>query len=113
MTRLKQRVILIAALLPLILCTGTIGFRLIEGWSLFDAFYMTLITITTVGYQEVHPLSQAGRVFNSFVIFFGVTAMFIAVGAMTQTIIELQLHDRHGQRRKKRAIMKMKDHRSE
>ncbi len=89
---------------------GTAGFRLIDGYPLFDAFYMTLITITTVGYQEVHPLSHAGRVFNSFLIFFGVSAMFFAVGAMTQTIIELELQNRFGKRRKKRAIMQMKDH---
>jgi voltage-gated potassium channel len=108
--RIARRIILIGALIVSAMVIGIAGFRLIEGYSFFDAFYMTLITITTVGYQEVHPLSQAGRVFNSFVIFFGVTAMFIAVGAMTQTIIELQLHDRYGQRRKKRAIMKMKDH---
>jgi len=101
---------LIAALLTLALLTGTLGFRFIEHYSLFDAFYMTLITITTVGYQEVHPLSHAGRIFNSFLIFFGVTAMFVAVGAMTQTIIELQLQDRYGERRKRRAIMRMKDH---
>src|SRR6185437_114817 len=51
-----------------------------------------------------------GRIFNSFLIFFGVTAMFVAVGTMTQTIIELQLQDRYGERKKRRAITKMKDH---
>jgi voltage-gated potassium channel len=82
----------------------------LEHYPLFDAFYMTLITITTVGYQEVGRLDHAGRVFNSFVIFFGVSAMFFAVGVMTQTIIELQLEERYGQRKKRRAIMQMKDH---
>src|SRR5436305_1477265 len=89
---------------------GTLGFRFLEGYSLFDSFYMTLITITTVGYQEIHHLSFTGRIFNSFLILFGVTAMFLAVGAMTQTIIEFQLQDRFGKRRRKRAIMKMTDH---
>ena len=108
--RIVRRLLLIAALLALIMCIGTAGFRLIEGYSLFDAFYMTLITITTVGYQEIHPLSHTGRIFNSFLILIGVSAMFCAVGAMTQTIIELELQDRLGKRRKKRAIMQMKDH---
>jgi voltage-gated potassium channel len=108
--RIVRRVGLIAGLIAFTLLVGTLGFRLMEDYPLFDAFYMTLITITTVGYQELRPLSHAGRVFNSFLIFFGVTAMFVAVGAMTQTIIELQLQDRYGQRRKKRAIMRMKDH---
>ncbi len=111
MTRgLKRRVIAIAALLPAILCTGTVGFRVIEGYPLFDAFYMTLITITTVGYQELHPLSRAGRVFNSFLILVGVTAVFLAVGAMTQTIIELELQDRYGKRRNRRMIAELKNH---
>jgi voltage-gated potassium channel len=108
--RVARRIFLIAALIVLTLCIGTVGFRVIEGYSLFDAFYMTLITITTVGYQEIHPLSRTGRIFNSFLIFFGVSAMFFAVGAMTQTIIELQLQDRYGKRRIKRVIMQMKDH---
>jgi voltage-gated potassium channel len=108
--RILRRVVLLAALLALTLFIGTLGFSLIEGYSRFDAFYMTLITITTVGYQEVHPLSHAGRIFNSFLILFGVSAMFFSVGAVTQTIIEMQLEDRYGERRKKRTIMQMKDH---
>jgi voltage-gated potassium channel len=108
--RIARRIFLIAALIAFMMVVGTVGFRLLEGYPLFDAFYMTLITITTVGYQEIHPLSHAGRVFNSFLIFFGVTAMFFAVGAMTQTIIEMQLHDRSGERRLRRALMQMKDH---
>jgi len=71
---------------------------------------MTLITVTTVGYQEVHPLSAAGRAFNSALILFGVSVVFFAVGTMTQTIIELELHDRFGKRRTRKAIMKMHDH---
>jgi len=71
---------------------------------------MTLTTITTVGYQEMRPLSHAGRVFNSFLILFGVSAMFLAVGAMTQTIIELELQDRYGKRRQRRMIENLQDH---
>src|SRR5579872_3742291 len=108
--QIARRILLIAALIAFTMAVGTVGFRVIEGYSLFDAFYMTLITITTVGYQEIHPLGYAGRIFNSFLILFGVTAMFVAVGAMTQTIIELQLRDRYGERKRKRAIMHMKDH---
>jgi voltage-gated potassium channel len=73
--RVTRCIIFIGALLAITLLAGTAGFCLLDNYPLFDAFYMTLITITTVGYQEVHPLSHAGRVFNSFLIFFGVTAM--------------------------------------
>src|ERR1700730_7101730 len=109
-SRLVRRVVLIAGLLCFTLVVGTAGFVLIEGYSWFEGFYMALTTITTVGYQEIRPLSHAGRVFNSFLILFGVSAMFLAVGAMTQTIIELELQDRYGQRRKRRIIEKINDH---
>jgi voltage-gated potassium channel len=108
--RLIRRLIVIAGLLMLMLVLGTLGFVLIEGYSSFDAFYMALITISTVGYQELKPLSHAGRVFNSFLIFFGVSSMFFAVGAITQAIVELGLEDRFGNRRTKRMIDTMENH---
>jgi voltage-gated potassium channel len=87
-----------------------VGFIVIDGYPPFDAFYMSLTTMTTVGYGEIHPLSQAGRIFNSFLIVFGVTTIFIAIGAMTQTIIELEFGDAIGKRRNKRMIDNLKDH---
>ncbi len=84
MKTVARRLGLIAAAIALTLVVGTVGFTVIEGYAPFDAFYMTLITVSTVGYAEVHPLSHGGRVFNSFVIFFGVTTMFFAIGAMTR-----------------------------
>src|SRR5947209_3270346 len=108
--RLVRRTLLVAGMILITICIGTVGFAFIEHWSAFDAFYMTLTTITTVGYQEVRPLGRAGRVFNSFVILFGVTAMFIAVGAMTQTIVELEFADRYGRRRRNRMISQLHGH---
>lgn len=108
--RLLRRILLIIGLLSFILLVGTSGFVFIEDYSWFDGFYMTLTTITTVGYAEIRPLSHAGRVFNAFLITFGTASMFIAIGAMTQTIIELELQDRYGKRRKKRMIEQLHDH---
>ena len=82
----------------------------IEHYPVFDAFYMTLTTVTTVGYAEIRALSHAGRVFNSFLIFFGVTTIFLAVGAMTQTLIELELNQFFGKRRVKKMINKLEGH---
>src|SRR3954454_15284785 len=110
MSRLARRLTLIGLALAATLLTGTVGFTLIDHYPVFDAFYMTLTTMTTVGYGEIHPLSHAGRVFNSFLIFFGVTTIFIAIGAMTQTIIEIEFGDAIGKRRNKRMIDKLKDH---
>ena len=110
MSRLTRRFLLIVLAIAATLLIGTVGFTLIDHYPPFDAFYMTLTTMTTVGYGEIHPLSRAGRVFNSFLIFFGVTTIFIAIGAMTQTIIELEFGDAIGKRRNKRMIDKLKDH---
>jgi voltage-gated potassium channel len=110
MTRQSRRLTFILLAIAFTLAIGTVGFVLIDDYTPFDAFYMTLTTMTTVGYGELHPLSTAGRVFNSFLIFFGVTTLFIAVGAMTQTIIEWEFGDAIGKRRNKRMIDKLKDH---
>ena len=110
MQRLLRRIFLIVGLLVFVLVVGTIGFVFIENYPWFDAFYMTLTTITTVGYGEIRPLSHTGRLFNSFLIVFGVSTIFLASGAMTQTIITFELQDRYGKRRKKRMIEKLYDH---
>ena len=89
---------------------GTIGFVAIEHYDPFDAFYMTITTITTVGYGEIFGLSRKGRIFNSFLIFFGVTTMLLAIGGMTQTVIELELNQFFGKRRIKRMIDKLENH---
>jgi len=110
MERLRRRLVWLVLLIAAALASGTIGFTLIEGFDPFDAFYMTLTTITTVGYAEIQHLSRAGRVFNSFVIVFGVTTMFFAIGAMTQTVIEMELGEFFGKRRMKRMIDKLEKH---
>jgi voltage-gated potassium channel len=110
MNRLTRRFVLIVVAIVTTLSIGTVGFTVIDEYPPFDAFYMSLTTMTTVGYGEIHPLSHAGRVFNSFLIVFGVTTIFIAIGAMTQTIIELEFGDAIGKRRNKRMIDKLKDH---
>ena len=71
MNRLARRLLYILVAIAATLAIGTVGFTLIDHYPPFDAFYMTLTTMTTVGYAEVHPLSRAGRIFNSFLIFFG------------------------------------------
>ena len=110
MIRFRRRLIAIIIALLLVLAGGTAGFVLIEHYPPFDAFYMTLITITTVGYAEVHPLSHAGRIFNSFLIMFGVTILLLAVGGMTQAIIELELNQYFSKRRTRKMIDALHDH---
>ena len=108
--RLIRRILFILGLLSLTVLIGTTGFVLIEHFSWFDAFYLTISTITTIGYPEPRPLSHGGQVFNSFLIVFGVSAVFLAFGAMTQAIIEFELQGRFGERRKKKMIHQLHDH---
>lgn len=110
MIRFARRLAYIALTIAFLLLVGTIGFIVIENYPPFDAFYMTLITIATVGYQEVWPLSQAGRIFNSFLIIFGVTTMFFAIGLITQAVVQLELGELVGKRRTKRMIDKLDNH---
>jgi voltage-gated potassium channel len=110
MPRLKRRLAFILIAIASALAIGTTGFTLIEGWSVFEAFYMSLTTITTVGYFEIRPLSKVGRIFNVFHILYGVSAMLLAIGAMTQTVIELELNRYFPKRRTKRMIDKLDQH---
>jgi voltage-gated potassium channel len=110
MDHLPRRLAFIATAMAITLAGGTAGFVWIENYPVFDAFYMTLTTVTTVGYGEIHTLSRAGRVFNSFLILFGVVIMLLAIGAMTQTVIELELNQFFGKRRVKNMIDKLEGH---
>jgi voltage-gated potassium channel len=110
MKHLPRRLAIIAIAMALTLAGGTLGFVLIEHYPVFDAFYMTLTTVTTVGYGEIRSLSRPGRIFNSFLIVFGVTIIFLAIGAMTQTVIELELTQFFGKRRIKNMIDKLQGH---
>ena len=110
MGRIRRRLILVAAALSVTFIVGTLGFVLIEDYPPFDAFYMTLITVLTVGYAEIHPLGFAGRVFNSILLLFGVTVILLATGFLVQTLIELELNQFFGKRRNKNMIDKLHDH---
>lgn len=100
----------IALALAVLFLVGTVGFHVIEGWGWFDAFYMVLITVTTIGYSETHPLSQAGRVFNVAIIIGGVGLLFLSIGALAQLLLEFELLNVFGRRRMERKIERLHDH---
>jgi voltage-gated potassium channel len=110
LAHVPRRLALIAIAILAVLGFGTIGLVMIDHYPWFDAFYMTLITVTTVGFGEIRPLSQAGRVFVSFIILFGATIVLLAIGAMTQTVIELELNQYFGKRRIKGMIDTLENH---
>jgi len=100
----------LAVALTLVVGLGTAGFHYIEGWPWFDGFYMAITTLTTIGYGETHPLSQAGRVFNVFIILSGVGLVFLIIGTLTQALLEFELQNFFGRRRMERDIGRLTDH---
>ena len=87
-----------------VLVAGTVGFMWIEEWDALDAFYMTVITLSTVGFAEVQPLSDAGRLFAIGLILGGVATLGYALGALGERIMEAP------KRRQERRIRRMKNH---
>jgi voltage-gated potassium channel len=94
----------------LVLLIGTVGYRLIEGWPLLDGFYMTVITITTIGFTEVHELNRVGKIFTLFIIFTGIGMVGYALVAGTKLVIEGEINKIVTRRRSMKAIEKLKDH---
>jgi voltage-gated potassium channel len=107
---LRQRILAAALALAAVLGAGTLGYQLIEGWSFADALYMTVITVATIGYGEVHPLSPAGRTFTIFLIFGGIGLLTYAVSAVTAFLVEGELHEALRKRRLEKIIDHLKDH---
>jgi len=96
--------------LILLVFIGTIGYVALEGWPFLDALYMTVTTITTVGYMEVHALSSAGRIFTLLLIVSGVTVLFYTVGKIAQVMFEGQFQRYFGRMKVEKKIESMRDH---
>jgi len=105
-----RRVLWGVGALVIIIVGGVIGYVVIEDWSFVDALYMTIITVTTVGYAEVHPLTATGRVFSIFLIIGGVSGALYALSGIAGYIIEGNLGTTLGRRRMERTIRKLKGH---
>lgn len=99
MPRIAKRAWLLAGAVAATALIGTLGYVFIADYSWLDAVYMAIMTMTTVGYGEIRPLGQAGRVFNTFYIVVGGSTMLMVIGVMTQAILEAQLRDVFGRRR--------------
>jgi voltage-gated potassium channel len=93
-----------------VLIFGTVGYVLIEGWGAFDAFFMTITTVTTVGYGEVHPLSAVGKGFTSVLIIVGVSYFAYVFASLTGIIVGGQLKETLGRRKLQKKIQALKGH---
>jgi len=105
-----RKVILSLISLSILIGGGSLGYVLIEGWKPFDALYMTIITIATVGYREVYDLSHGGKVFTILLIIFGAGTIAYAIGSMFQFMVEGQLRALLGRKKLQKQINRLKGH---
>jgi len=108
--RFTTRFILDLFIFSLILIGGCIGFMVIEGWTGLEALYMTIITLSTVGFQEVHPLSRGGRIFAMLLIVSGVGFMFYFLGSIARIMVEGTIKDVLGRRKLEKQISQISGH---
>jgi voltage-gated potassium channel len=107
---LARRLFFVSLLFLSTLAGGTLGYRFLEGWNLFDSFYMATITVTTVGFSEVRPLSPSGRIFTGFLILLGVGSITYSFGVITNYLIAGEFRGYLRERRVSRLIASMSDH---
>src|SRR5262249_11536814 len=81
-----------------------------EEYTFFDALYMTIITLSTIGYGEVHPLSRAGRAFTMFLILGGVFTLGYAVTEIIRTVVSGEVRNLVGRRRMEQTLANLRDH---
>lgn len=110
MTIRSYKLFLPLIIIGAIILTGVIGFMLIEGFSLLDALYMTIVTVTTVGYEEVHELSKAGMIFNMLLIISSFATFAYALAKLTQYIVDGEINKFFKNRKIMSAIKELKDH---
>jgi voltage-gated potassium channel len=96
--------------LTLVFCLGVAGYMQVEGWSFFDSLYQVVITLSTVGFQEVYPLSRNGRILTMLLIVSGVGSFAYLVGTFTQVLVEGRLQQFLGRRRMQKIIDGLTDH---
>ena len=96
--------------LAVVVAVGITGYMVVEGWSLLDSAYMTIITLTTVGYEEVHPLSSTGRIFTIFLMVAGVGVMLYVLTSVVNLAVAHEVGSLFRRRKLKTRIAKLKGH---
>lgn len=105
-----RHILLLVGLSALLMGFGTVGYMLVQGFSFLDALYMTIITLTTVGFGEVRPLNQNGRIFTIVLIFFGAGFVAYNLGYFTQLLLDGNLLELYRRRRVKAKLEQLKNH---
>lgn len=106
----KPSNLIVIYLLLALLTFGVSGYMLIEGWSFLEALYMTVITVTTIGYGETHPLSPPGRIFTIALILCGVVTATYTATTLVERFTSAEFHNYIRQRRRQRELNQISQH---
>lgn len=104
------RFVILAAGVVCLIIVGALGYHFIEGWSWLESFYMIIITLTTVGFGEVRPLSEMGRLFTAVLIIVGVWTVLYTIGSLTEMMVEGRIRTVLGRRKVEKDIEKLEGH---
>ena len=96
--------------LLIIVLMGTFGYHLIEGWSLFESLYMTIISLTTVGYGEIHSLSNGGKIFTMILIITGISNFAIVIRNLSLQVLKPLFGNTYREKKMEKTLQNMKDH---
>ena len=107
---LSKKLFIVFVLIIALWLIGVAGYMVIEKWRFLDSIYMTAISLTTVGFREVHPLSDHGRLFTIVLITLGVGLFFYAAGTLAEAIIEGHIKGFIGRKRMEKKISKLSHH---
>lgn len=99
-----------ALFLVAVVITGIVGYHFLEGYTWLEAFYMTIITISTVGFREIRPLSQAGMIFTIGLLFAGLGVVLYTAGTVTAKIVEGEFQQFFGRKRMEKRIAALANH---
>lgn len=105
-----KRILLWALSLLMFMILGSIGFVWLEGLSFFDAFYLTVLSLTTVGYGDVVPVTRAGRLYTMVLVLSGIGLMFYIVTALARVVVEGEIKSALGKRKLLKHIKRLHGH---
>ena len=110
MRGLRKRLIFALIFITCVVIAGSAGYMLIEGWNCLDSLYMTVITIASVGYKEIHDLSPNGRIFTIILIISGVGSVTYALTTIAKIVVEGEIQEIFGRKRLEKKIKELKNH---
>ena len=105
-----RKIIFLTSILMALLVLGSLGFVWLEGWNYFDALYMTVATLTTLGGGEVQPLSKLGRVYTMVLVLAGMGVLLYIVTSLARVVVEGEIKAALGRRKLVKKIKGLKDH---